>query len=332
VRYICETRIYNINGQLAFGNGKQNPALDFPSGTDAQDWSGATELKFAWKIIAGADRADRFFTMKAHLPDERGSWGEVTVGLVGMHISHKSRSSPQWIWATFEQVDNLVGDPLAHPPIRPSFYNPKCPLCVPNQDPAVTHDATTPTQVVRAVQIPGDKMRLNAEVQVVLAKLGSVWQYYQLIDTQHPTDPTARPTPWTAGLPGVIENKPGGKPTPVYLTNITMETYFQTGVQAACHREELPSNVACPPKGADSFPSALGAQVFATESCMGCHSSAGLYRTYDPNDPRVRTFWPQLSADFSWLPELEAAYDPAPAEAGGGAIQKAPAAIRLRRH
>jgi hypothetical protein len=46
VRYICETGIYNINGQLAFGDGKQNPALDFPSGTDALDWSGATELKF----------------------------------------------------------------------------------------------------------------------------------------------------------------------------------------------------------------------------------------------------------------------------------------------
>ena len=93
--------------------------------------------------------------MKAQLPEARGGWREVTVGLVGMHISHKSRSSPQWIWATFEQVDNPLGDPLAHPPIRPSFYNPNCPLCVPNQDPSVTNDTTTPTQVVRANSDPG---------------------------------------------------------------------------------------------------------------------------------------------------------------------------------
>jgi hypothetical protein len=122
------------------------------------------------------------------------------------------------------------------------------------------------------------------------------------------------------------------KPTPVYLTNVTMDTYFQTGVQATCHREELPSSVACPPRGSDSFPSAIGTQVFATESCMGCHSSAGLYRTYDAKDPWNRMFWPQLSADLSWLPELEAACDAGPAETEGGAIQKAPAAIRLRRH
>lgn len=44
---------------------------------------------------------------------------------------------------------------------------------------------------------------------------------------------------------------------------------------------------------------------------MGCHSSAGLYRTYDAKDPRNKTFWPQLSADFSWLPQLEAVYDAA---------------------
>ena len=125
-------------------------------------------------------------------------------------------------------------------------------------------------------------MRLNAEAQAVLAKLGSVWQYYQLIDTQRPTDPAARPTPWSAGLPGAIVNKPGGNPTSVYLTNVTMETYFQTGVQAGCHREELPSGTACPPKGPDSFPSAIGTQVFATESCMGCHSSAGLYGRTTP--------------------------------------------------
>ena len=61
-----------------------------------------------------------------------------------------------------------------------------------------------------------------------------------------------------------------------------------------------------PAQGAGQFPSAIGTEVFATESCMGCHSAAGLHRRY-AKDPRNSTRWPKLSADFSWLPEREAA-------------------------
>ena len=311
VGYICETGIYNINGQVTFSDSKEAAALQFPSGGDQQDWSGATEVKFAWKILTKDEQADRFFSTKAIIPTATGGTQEVLVGLVGMHIAHKSQSSPQWIWATFEQIDNLVGDPLAHPAIKPSFYNPDCGICVPDLDPKVTGDITTPTQALRSIPIPGDKQRLNAQAQAALAKLGSVWQYYQLIDTQWPTEPTVKPTSWSAGLPDSVNNKPGGDPTPVFLTKITMETYFQGSVQAACHQEELPGGVACPPAGAPTFglKSADNTQIFASESCMGCHSSAGLYRTYN-STTQESTTWPQLSGDFSWLPQLKASYLP----------------------
>ncbi|MGY4566966.1 hypothetical protein [Bradyrhizobium sp. USDA 3256] len=59
----------------------------------------------------------------------------VQVGLVGMHIGHKSETSPQWIWATFEQIDNLDVDRVAHPNLRPSFFDPDCPLCTVNVQP-----------------------------------------------------------------------------------------------------------------------------------------------------------------------------------------------------
>ena len=55
----------------------------------------------------------------------------------GMHIGHKSETSPQWIWATFEQVDNLDIDQVAHPNLRPSFFDPDCPLCTVNVQPQV---------------------------------------------------------------------------------------------------------------------------------------------------------------------------------------------------
>ena len=89
----------------------------------------------------------------------------VKVGLVGMHIAHKSVSSKQWIWSTFEQVDNLDVDTVAHPNLKPSFFDPNCAIRVPNQQSAkagVNSWATAPkTQIVRSIPIPADKLALN---------------------------------------------------------------------------------------------------------------------------------------------------------------------------
>jgi hypothetical protein len=216
---------------------------------------------------------------------------------------------------------------MAHPPIKPSFYDPNCQICVPKLDPKSTKDIKTPIQAVRAIPIPGEKQELNAEAQAVLASLSSVWQYYRLIDTQWPTAPTAKPTPWSEGLPNAINNKPGGNPTPIFLTNITMETYFQTGAQPACGQEELPSDIHCPPGNAtaSSFPKRSGdtTQVFASESCMGCHSSAGFYKSFDLNT-KFGVTWGQLSADFTWLPDQKACMVAGPGVSGRHICSAAP--------
>ena len=309
VGYICSNKLYNVNGQVAFTKGNPNAKVDLPRGADGKDGSGSWELKFAWRVLTKADDKTRFLWSDAIVPPTAGKCPDqqpaqkdqcaVQVGLVGMHIGHKSVSSPQWIWSTFEQVDNLSVDNVAHPALKPSFFDPNCPVCVPNQPPAQqgTGWATTPpTQAWRAIPIPADKVALNGEAQAALAKAGSALRYYQLIDSQWPTDPSAAPTKPGAGLPGAIENKPGGNPTPVYLTNITMETYFQTGVQAACQQEETQN---CP---AGQWLTANQAKtvapdttaVFGSESCMGCHSSAGLFIAPTKTSG-------QLSGDFSWL-------------------------------
>ena len=226
-----------------------------------------------------------------------------------MHIAHKSVSSKQWIWSTFEQVDNLEVDAVAHPNLKPSFFDPSCAICVPNQQPAskgVNSWAKTPkTQIVRSIPIPPDKQALNRQAQAVLTKAGSPLQYYQLIDTQWPTDPSAAPTPWNAGLPDAVNNKSGGKPTPVFLTNVTMETYFQGPTATACQAEELPSGVVCPvvPWASATTPNNKASivdttPIFATESCTGCHSSASLNGAR-PVVQGVNTL--QLTGDFSWL-------------------------------
>jgi hypothetical protein len=343
VNYLCDHKLYNINGQVDFS--KSGGKVDMPTGHPAQEWSGSFELKLAWKILVpGKDDPSRFFVEDAYVmdqgPDGKPVQRKVKVGLVGMHIGHKSETSPQWIWATFEQVDNLEVDQVAHPNLHPSFNDPNCPICTTDVQPQKDSNGVyprIPVQLSRTIPIPPDKVHLNDEVAVALGKSHSVWQYYELIDTQWPTDPTSKPPGGNSGLSQAVTNKPGGQPTPVFLTNITMESYFQSGNQPACNQEEG-ATPPCPPAYASVTPgTAIAAytpspvywnsklnnggpvtpgtstQIFATESCMGCHSSAGIYTSYDPKtNPPTSTQSGQLTADFSWLLSQKASWEPVP--------------------
>jgi hypothetical protein len=336
--YLCQNGLYNIQGQVSFA-GKGGKVV-MPIGQPGVDRSGAFELKLAWKILKGKDDPTRFYTSPAIVidqgPDGKPVERHVTVGLVGMHIGHKSSTSPQWIWSTFEQVDNLDVDAVAHPGMHPSFFDPDCWICAVDQQPKQGAHGVyprIPTQAWRGIPIPGDKVHLNQETQAVLARMGSIWQYYQLIDTQWPTVPKTPPATWNGGLPGAVANKPGGNPTPVFLTNITMETYFQgrargSAVQtntmnvAACTNAEVPDGATCPPVSPSAAPPVwttplnnlhkplkpgINTLVFATESCMGCHSSAGIWTSYNPKT-RQGTQSGQLTGDFSWLLAQKANY------------------------
>jgi hypothetical protein len=351
VKYLCDNKLYNINGQVDFFQAQKTVAM--PTGQPNQDGSGSYELKLAWRVMQKqcspdptkpnppCDDLNRYFVQDAYImdqgPDGKPVQRKVKVGLVGMHIGHKSETSPQWIWATFEQVDNLSVDQVAHPQLQASFNNANCPICVTDLQPQgqkVGKDTVyprIPVQVSRTIPIPADKVALNNQAATALAAQNSVWQYYQLIDTQWPTDPTAKPANPLGGLPNAVANKPGGNPTPVFLTNITMETYFQGGNQPACNQVEggAPN---CPPSYDSVTPGTaiaayspnpvnwtttlnnqtqpqpptppiqpgISTQILATESCMGCHSSAGIWMAYDPLTQTGRKT-DQLTGDFSWL-------------------------------
>ena len=349
VKYLCSTKLYNINGQVEFA--KAGGKVDMPIGHPDQDSSGSFELKLAWRIMKPCDPAkpkdpcddmSRFFVEDAFIkdlgPDGAELQRKVKVGLVGMHIAHKSETSPQWIWATFEQVDNLDVDQVAHPKLQASFNNAGCQICTTDVEPQQNAQKVyprIPVQVSRTIPIPADKVALNAQAAAALARIGSVWQYYQLIDTQWPTQPKVPPADPNGGLPEAVTNKPGGNPTPVNLTNVTMETYFQAGNQAACNQEEGNNNPPACPKpynrqtpgtaiaaytpdpvswnstlngGTTPVKPGITTQIMATESCMGCHSSAGIYTSY--TDPKHNTQSGPLTADFSWLMAQKAQWAP----------------------
>lgn len=300
--YVKDNGLYSLDGQIAFSTKKSGDTIpaNFPSGIYGNKQKGAIEIKLSWRVLepTKGDDASRYITMKAMVPtvDEK-SFVKKTVGLVGMHISQKPTSSKQWVWSTFEHVDNLNTASLEaavdnKKRIEPSFYDYYNPTLVTDSLQYKKNDSVIDknvlfTQVERRIPFPPDVIEINNEVKAILKKMGSKWQYYDLVDTQFPTDPSAIPTVYDPSKNNTVEsinNKPGGNPTPTYLTNITMETYFQIGNQYAYPMQET--------KLKDKT------RVFGTESCMGCHSSAGICVRDSLGTP---IFANQLTGDFSWL-------------------------------
>ena len=228
--YILSNSLYSKAGQKAF-----TPPVNFTSGsidsTGKTLVEGAIMVKTAWKVIAPADKA-RFhsenvlvYTPASENPKYPARCTKQTVGLVGMHIGHKTQAAPQWLWSTFEHVDNVPTDAdVKSGKLKASYsyYNPKCKTCKVNQVPPRPWDptmvSTFHSQIVRMNQFnlpiyAASAAARNADAQVLLKGVNpkSVWQNYELISTMWPTDP----------------KQPFGAPAPTFLANTTLETYIQ---------------------------------------------------------------------------------------------------------
>lgn len=219
-QYIVDNELYNQEGQA-----KYTQPVVFPIGDNDSSAVGAVVIKSAWKVMTPTDRQGRYharqvlvYTPPSTEPPIKESCALRTMGLVGFHVAHKTADSPQWIWTTFEHVDNLAVP--AGSGLRPTFYNPECTGCAVNTPPTPPWDPNqkgTPTQVVRDIPIDGPTRALNAEWQARLKGVdaASPWQYYELVSTQWPTNAAGSPT---------------GNPAPQFLANTTLETYVQGNV------------------------------------------------------------------------------------------------------
>jgi len=118
--------------RLAFGT-----HVDMPRGSLGGDL-GSIEIKAAWLVLprGAGDEArwrQRYKLARARVYDEGDRDCEVrTVALVGLHVLHKTTSNPQWVWATFEHVDNApdssaaTTDAAATAGDRYRFYSQRC--------------------------------------------------------------------------------------------------------------------------------------------------------------------------------------------------------------
>lgn len=226
--------------------------------------SGSVIIKAAWTPVSKED-AGRFHTVNACVCDTPGPGGTCKserVGLTGFHVMSKTPSAPQWIWSTFEQMDNVPGDSCAQlAPAgsqAPTYYSYSSAAPVNQQT-----QAGTPSQICRHIPIPsarpacgnnGDAsdnvLALNQAMQTAL--VGTPFAHYGLISTQWP-------------LPGWTP--PDGPNTvfsvlPALLGNTTLESFIQ-----------------------------------GTSSCMGCHAMARTKRHASTN-PADRGF---VSSDFTFV-------------------------------
>ncbi len=249
--------------------------IAFPTSTE--NALGAVELKAAWKQMTAKDDPKRYYVVNALvLADPKTKQAQYQkMGLVGFHIAHKTSPFSEWVWSTFEHVDNVT----APNGVTPSYNNgtplPPTPKGFDKQPPlflGTFASSPAPVQVTRVNPIPSTPAKASTvDLNVAFQKLvdGTVWQNYQLITTQWPTQPQK------FKLPGVTPPNDGkypadcGVPFPsVGVANTVIETYDQTPTTA--------------PTG---------------NSCMSCHyqtantdfSWSSLFEATSPLRPRTRS-------------------------------------------
>ena len=234
---------------------------------------GSIAVKAAWRPLRPAEtqaaRA-RYYVEGAEILDVaktlaagRIVCSKSDVALVGLHIAIKTKSRPQWVWSTFEQVDNVppaesgkAREPDAKDASAPySFFDPAKPakLWPPlgsedtapvdwNNPPKLNPE---PMQVVRRYPIAPEIMAMNRAYWALTGVKGTVWEHYALVAIQWPTSANP-PDPANDGafFPGepsgasAEESYRSTAKAQQNLVNTTMETYLQDLPSSciACHQ------------------------------------------------------------------------------------------------
>jgi len=265
----------------------------FPPDRESKDDPGSIILKVSWKVLDPKDDKGKFHTVDAlvsmprHDPQSEPPCLRKTLGLVGFHVMHKTKTRPQWIWTSFEHVDNVPEQKdveARNLKASYNFFDPSCDAakCNVNETPPRPwepkhalglkfHNKEFKSQITRVIPLTDDTKEMNKKFQDILGK--TVWKNYMLLSTQWPSDFgctrrfTAGPEPSTD-----FKKEPDMTcaPVPTFLANSTLETYSQ------------------------------GSEPLASSSCMACHGNAVSYQQRPPN-LKPEDFFNQ--SDFTFILE-----------------------------
>jgi hypothetical protein len=211
--------------------GAGDPKLRFPNHCVA--------VKAAWKIIKEDElpaAQGRYYLVDAMVLDPVTNTCKMQkLGLIGLHIVQKTPRRPQWVWSSFEHIDNLpesgttpsVGHHFSlNNPSRPQALEPATPPPpISKSNPPLDHPQAM--QVIRSKKIADSTRKTNEAYQQLLK--GTVWENYQLVVTQWPKFPQPEEENG-APFPGQFTG-----PDPMTnIANTTMETYFQKSASTSC--------------------------------------------------------------------------------------------------
>ncbi len=196
-------------------------------------------VKAAWKIIKPDElpaAQGRYYIADALVFDPATKGYVVQkLGLVGLHIVQKTANRPQWVWSSFEQIDNVPEAGVCPTLGRHySFNNPeKSQALWPSVAPApisktnLPIEDPKPMQVIRIKKIADSTQKTNDDYHALLK--GTVWEHYELVMTQWPKFPEPEAENG-APFPGEFTG-----PNPMTnVANTTMETYFQKAASTSC--------------------------------------------------------------------------------------------------
>jgi hypothetical protein len=208
---------------------------------------GTIEIKAAWRQLTPTEAASgRFYVRKVIFYTGTAfvnqKYNNAIWGLVALHIIHKTKSFPNFVFATWEQVDNFDDSNNSN-----------------TQDLKFVNTGTQLPNipVIREHAIHSAIPPVNAAAHRAFGP-NSIWQYYKLIGVQG--TPINGPPP---------SNAPADTNSYYYLANIVVETNqtLQNFYGAA------PNGVVVPAK--NIYLNGNAASPFQMGGCMGCHGTQG---------------------------------------------------------
>jgi len=240
VRYTTgfnELEYDTIKSNALYLSANQSPSKTDPNIASIPFPNGSIDVKASWIEMSSipSSKWGRFHTRSALVFDPRTrTCVRETIGLVGLHIVQKTKSRPQWIWTTFEQVDNLSP---SHGTAGTFNNGNGTPMPQANPITTLSFPPSTLFNVDRVLPINAATQTTNATFQKALAAKNSRWQFYQLVMTQWPLPPPGSSP--GANVPpdqeGTIKHTfPGVNPKSAQA-NVTMETFQQDNGCMNCH-------------------------------------------------------------------------------------------------
>lgn len=259
--FVIQHNLYTVEGMKAVPD-----SLDFPPG--------AFSLKASWKIVEEGEDVSKFYTTTAEVKVLKQENGKIVlteetkqeqVALVGFHIAVVVEHHPEFIWATFEHIDNapnLDADANMNAPVSNNDYTFYAAGTLPgacNQFNAsiVSLDAATQkmtpiTQVFRQYRNGGGDSTNNSNIDSLNASVhsmlptGSVWKNYREVGAV-----------WFNTAKGVLvpnwtpNNDPQDRITgSTKVSNATIETFTQN--------------------------------IRSEHECFSCHNTLAVTNTFEP--------------------------------------------------